>query len=191
VKCGDLTDDRHLEIERGIFHDDFHFLCKAENRSHAFQLLLSGERAVFPRCAELRQPHKIQLLHEANALGLGERLELTENDPVAIERGFAKLAPFCVFQVRGFQFFDGHRFTITAGRHLAGGFPLANRILRFFPVVRIERLPDLLAADESINPYRTAAAAILATFAAVLASFQMPPVSCEHGARVYTLESLL
>jgi len=56
-------------------------------------------------------------------------------------------------------------------REFAGGFPFPNRVLRFFPIARTERLPDLVAADESVDPDRATAAAVLSPFVAVLANF--------------------
>lgn len=59
---------------------------------------------------------------------------------------------------------DGNRLFLFLDRQLSGGFPLADSILRLFPVPRAQRFANLSSSDEAVGPERAAAATILPAF---------------------------
>src|SRR5579862_1866825 len=59
---------------------------------------------------------------------------------------------------------DGNRLFLFLDRQLSGGFPIADSVLRLFPVPCAQRFANLSSSDEAVGPERAAAATILAAF---------------------------
>jgi len=164
-------DLRILDLAGRIRLDPTVLAREAKKTPESLEFFQCREIVVFPGRAKFSERRSVELLHEANALQLCELFEVAEQQPVLVDGFVFQLSRFSVREKLFLGFVDRHRFTVIAGWEFAGGFPFPNRVLRFFPIARTERLPDLVAADESVDPDRATAAAVLSPFVAVLAIF--------------------
>ncbi|HET8925750.1 MAG TPA: hypothetical protein VFN26_22390 [Candidatus Acidoferrum sp.] len=74
----------------------------------------------------------------------------------------------------------GQSLPFLSRRFAVIGFPLPDDLLRTLPITKFQRFTHLLAAEQSVDPYRTLALPVFPSLCAVLARFAMPAIDGQH-----------